>query len=187
MPIFSFTDDKDPIAFWKATYPDSDGVEALSILITILETGFVHVDARHAAGNVSSGRISRACRCQALTPEQKVELFRIVTGADYKDMLAFGAYAFYRARDRARRHLAFLRRRRLTRRGVALPDRCLRALPVPADCRAHAFAVVIDDGGAGEDVVGALGHFQSAALVTGAPAPYVWSATSDTYRSSIRS
>jgi folate-binding protein YgfZ len=32
---------------------------------------------------------------------------------------------------------------------------------------------VIDDGVAGEDVVGALGHFQSAALVTGAPAPYV--------------
>ena len=44
MPIFSFTDEKDPIAFWKATYPDSDGVEALSILTTILETGFVHVD-----------------------------------------------------------------------------------------------------------------------------------------------
>ena len=32
----------------------------------------------------------------ALTSAQKVELFRIVTGADYKDMLAFGVYAFYR-------------------------------------------------------------------------------------------
>ena len=31
-----------------------------------------------------------------------------------------------------------------------------------------------DIGIAGEDVVGASGHFQSAALVTGAPAPYVW-------------
>jgi hypothetical protein len=28
--------------------------------------------------------------------EQRVELFRIVTGADYKDMVEFGAYAFYR-------------------------------------------------------------------------------------------
>ena len=37
-----------------------------------------------------------------------------------------------------------------------------------------AFAVATDDGVAGEDVVAALGHFQSAALVTGAPAPYVW-------------
>ena len=54
-------------------------------------------------------------------------------------------------------------------------------MPLPTDVYApaspgdvaHAFAVVIDDGVAGEDVVGALGHFQSAALVTGAPAPYV--------------
>jgi hypothetical protein len=38
---------------------------------------------------------------------------------------------------------------------------------------ANAFAVVVDDGGAGEDEVEALGHFQSAALVAGARAPYV--------------
>jgi hypothetical protein len=36
MPVFSFTEDKDPIAFWKASYPDSAGIEVLSILITIL-------------------------------------------------------------------------------------------------------------------------------------------------------
>ena len=30
-----------------------------------------------------------------LTPAQKVELFRIVTGADYKDMVASGAYYFF--------------------------------------------------------------------------------------------
>ncbi len=42
------------------------------------------------------GPISRACRSRTLTPEQKVELFKIVTGADYKDMVDFGAYNFYR-------------------------------------------------------------------------------------------
>jgi hypothetical protein len=31
-----------------------------------------------------------------LSREQKVELFRIVTGADYKEMTEFGAYSFYR-------------------------------------------------------------------------------------------
>ena len=50
---------------------------------------------------------------EALTPEQKVELFRIVTGADYKDMVEFGAYSFYRLGIAPRRHLAFLRLRRL--------------------------------------------------------------------------
>ena len=94
-PIFSFTDDKDPVAFWKAVYPDSDGVEALSILITILETGFVQVDAGTPHERYVWPYFVRMS-LPALTPTQKVELFRIVTGADYKDMLAFGVYAFYR-------------------------------------------------------------------------------------------
>jgi hypothetical protein len=33
---------------------------------------------------------------KSITPEQKVELFRLITGADYKDMTEFGAYVFYR-------------------------------------------------------------------------------------------
>ena len=94
-PIFSFTDDKDPVAFWKAVYPDSDGVEALSILIMILETGFVQVDAGTPHEMYVWPYFVRMS-LPALTPAQKVELFRIVTGADYKDMLAFGVYAFYR-------------------------------------------------------------------------------------------
>src|ERR1700738_3871467 len=87
-PIFSFTDDKDPVAFWKAVSPDSDGVEALSILITILETGFVQVDAGTPHEMYVWPYFVRMS-LPALTPAQKVELFRIVTGADYKDMLAF--------------------------------------------------------------------------------------------------
>jgi hypothetical protein len=95
MPIFSFTDEKDPIAFWKATYPDSDGVEALSILTMILETGFVRVD-EGTPHEMYVWPYFVRMSLPALTPQQKVELFRIVTGADYKDMLAFGVYAFYR-------------------------------------------------------------------------------------------
>ena len=94
-PIFSFTDDKDPVAFWKANYPDSDGIEALSILITILETGFVRVDEGTAQDMYVWPYFVRM-PLKTLTAPQKVELFRIITGADYKDMIAFGAYAFYR-------------------------------------------------------------------------------------------
>src|SRR5688572_3704417 len=36
MPIFSFSDESDPVAFWTTNYPDSDGIEALSILINVL-------------------------------------------------------------------------------------------------------------------------------------------------------
>jgi hypothetical protein len=95
MPVFSFTEDKDPIAFWKANYPDSEGIEVLSILTTILETGFVHAD-RGTAQEIYLWPYFARLQLDTLTPEQKVELFRIVTGGDYKDMIEFGAYSFYR-------------------------------------------------------------------------------------------
>ena len=94
-PIFSFTDDKDPVAFWKANYPDSEGVEVLSILLTILDAGFVHVD-QGTAQEIYLWPYFARMPLKSLTPEQKVGLFRIITGADYKDMMDFGAYSFYR-------------------------------------------------------------------------------------------
>jgi hypothetical protein len=95
MPVFSFADDKDPVGYWKSNYPDSDGIEVLSILITILETGFVHVDVGTPQELYLWPYFART-PLESLTPEQKVELFKIVTGADYKDMVEFGAYSFYR-------------------------------------------------------------------------------------------
>ena len=95
LPVFSFTEDKDPIAFWKANYPDSDGVEVLSILALILESGFVRVDEGTSQEMYVWPYFVRMS-LGALTPRQKVELFRLVTGADYKDMMKLGVYVFYR-------------------------------------------------------------------------------------------
>ncbi len=95
LPIFSTNQDQDPIAYWKRSYPDTQGVEVLAILISILETGFVHVDAGTPREMYVWPYFARA-PLNALRPEQKVELFRIVTGSDYKDMLERGAYSFYR-------------------------------------------------------------------------------------------
>jgi hypothetical protein len=95
LPVFSFGDEKDPIAFWKANFPDSDGVEILATLIQILETGFVHV-ARGTPQDMYVWPYFAQTPLKDLSREQKVELFRIVTGADYKEMTEFGAYSFYR-------------------------------------------------------------------------------------------
>jgi hypothetical protein len=95
LPIFSFTDDKDPVAFWRANYPDSDGVEVLSILSLILEAGFVRVDEGTPQEMYVWPYFVRMS-LGALTPQQRVELFRMVTGGDYKDMMKLGVYAFYR-------------------------------------------------------------------------------------------
>lgn len=95
MPIFSFGTERDPVEFWKTNYPDSDGIEVLSMLVTILQTGFVHVD-KGTPQEMYLWPYFTRMPMKNLTAEQKVELFRIVTGSDYKDMLDFGAYSFYR-------------------------------------------------------------------------------------------
>jgi len=94
-PIVSSSGAKEPTALWKANYPDSNGVEVLAILSTILETGFVHIDADSEREMYVWPYFVRV-PLKTLTPQQQVELFRIMTGADYKEMLARGAYAFYR-------------------------------------------------------------------------------------------
>jgi hypothetical protein len=95
MPIFSLNNDSDPAAYWSANFPESAGLEILATLIEILETGFVHVDGGTSQELYLWPYFARV-PLDSLTPEQKVELFRVVTGADYKDMLDFGAYNFYR-------------------------------------------------------------------------------------------
>ena len=92
---FSRSDERDPAAFWRANYPDSEGLEALSILTTILETPFVHAD-RGTQQEVYLWPYFARVPLKTLSREQNVALFKIVTGADYRDMLEFGAYNFYR-------------------------------------------------------------------------------------------
>lgn len=96
MPIFSSTEARDPALWWKENYPESAGLEALSILIGVLESPFVHVEQGTPQEMYLWPYFARV-PLRSLTPEQRVELFRIVTGADYADMLAAGAYSFYRA------------------------------------------------------------------------------------------
>jgi hypothetical protein len=95
MPVFNFGGEKDPAEFWKSSYPDSDGLEALSILIEILEMPFVHMD-KGTAQEMYVWPYFYALPLKALTPEQKVELFRLVTGTDWREMNDFGAYIFFR-------------------------------------------------------------------------------------------
>jgi hypothetical protein len=94
MPVFSHTQKQDPTAYWKETYPDSDGLEILSILITLLESEPVRIDAGTPRETYLWPYFARL-PLKSLTPAQKVELFRVVTGSDYKDMLERGRYVFY--------------------------------------------------------------------------------------------
>jgi len=95
LPIFSQSSGQDPITYWRTNYPDSDGVEILATLIDILETGFVHVDEGTPQEMYVWPYFARV-PLRTLTSAQKVDLFKIVTGSDYKDMLGAGSYNFFR-------------------------------------------------------------------------------------------
>jgi len=95
MPIFTFGTEKNPLAYWRSNYPDSGGLEVLAILTNILDAGYVLID-KDTPQAMYVWPYFAFTPLKSLTPQQKVALFRIVTGADYKEMSEFGAYIFYR-------------------------------------------------------------------------------------------
>lgn len=95
-PAFSFNAVEDPIAYLKSISGDSEGREILAILIEVFEAGFVHVDVGTPNEMYVWPYFARYPVDQ-LTPEQLVELFKLVYAGDYEDMLVYQAYFSYRA------------------------------------------------------------------------------------------
>lgn len=94
-PSFSFGDESDPIKGLIEQSVDGKGREILAILAEIMEAGYVHVDAGTPQEMYIWPYFARY-PLDKLTPPQQVEAFRIVTAAEYEEMLNFGAYNFYR-------------------------------------------------------------------------------------------
>lgn len=94
-PTLSFGETGDPIEFIKQSSGDGEGYEILAILADILDAGFVHVDAGTPQEMYVWPYFARY-PLDGLTPDQKVELYRIVTAGDFAEMQTFGAWNFYR-------------------------------------------------------------------------------------------
>ena len=95
-PIISLGDKpKDPIAFWKDVSGDGEGREILAILLDILDAGYVHTDPGTPRELYVWPYFYRY-PIDKLTPEQIVELLRIVTGPDFNQMKEDGSYTFFR-------------------------------------------------------------------------------------------
>ncbi|WP_143438932.1 hypothetical protein [Hoeflea halophila] len=87
--------DADPVDYLRSISGDAEGQEILAILIDLLNTGFVRID----AGKVEETYIwpyFAALPLESLSPPQRVELLRLVTAGDVEDMRAYGGYNFYR-------------------------------------------------------------------------------------------
>jgi hypothetical protein len=94
-PSVAFGDPGDPIEYLKALSADADGREILAILLEVLESGFVHAGAG-TADELYVWPYFATYPLEALTSEQLVELFTLLTAADYEDMKSYGAYTFFR-------------------------------------------------------------------------------------------
>ena len=87
--------DEDPLNFLKSLSGDEAGHEILAILAEVLESGYVLMD-EGTEQELYVWPYYFAWPLEKLTPQQKVELYRLVTHGDYQDMESFGAYIFYR-------------------------------------------------------------------------------------------
>lgn len=85
----------DPIDYLKGISGDDKGQEVLAILVDLLETGYVHLDAG-GTNELYVWPYFFAYPIDKLTSPQMVELYQIITAGDYEDMKTFGAYIFYR-------------------------------------------------------------------------------------------
>ena len=94
-PAVSFGDPGDPIEYLKALSADADGREILAILLEVMEMGFVHVG-EGTEEELYVWPYFAEYPLTALTPEQLVELFTLLTAADYEDMKSYGSYTFFR-------------------------------------------------------------------------------------------
>ncbi|HOV05121.1 MAG TPA: hypothetical protein PLJ34_04510 [Hyphomicrobiales bacterium] len=94
-PTLSLGEIDDPIAFLKASSGDENGREVLALLIEVLEAGYVHVD-KGTAQEMYIWPYFARLPLDKLTPPQQVELFKLLTAQDVRDMEDFGAYIFYR-------------------------------------------------------------------------------------------
>ncbi|WP_011580300.1 MULTISPECIES: hypothetical protein [Chelativorans] len=86
----------DPIDFLRQISGDEEGQEIMAILLEVMESGFVHLNAG-AENEYYVWPYFFAFPLDELSPQQKVELFTLLTASDYEEMKNFGAYIFYRS------------------------------------------------------------------------------------------
>jgi hypothetical protein len=94
-PVVSLSGEGDNIDDIKEASNDGEGREIMAILSEIMEAGYVHVD-RGTPQEMYVWPYFAQYPLDKLTPPQLVEMFRVVTAFEYKEMTEFGAYNFYR-------------------------------------------------------------------------------------------
>lgn len=94
-PVFSSTGDGDPIETLKAASGDGAGLEVRAILLDVLDAGWVVKDEGTPQVRYIWPYFAEFPP-NALTRQQLVEVYRVLTAGDFEEMRAVGSYEFYR-------------------------------------------------------------------------------------------
>lgn len=94
-PVFSYGKDTDPIAYWKRTSGDGEGREVMAALTEVLESGFVRLEPG-TPNELYVWPYFHVLDLKSLSPEQEVELLRLVPAKQLKAMRQAGSYLHYR-------------------------------------------------------------------------------------------
>lgn len=95
VPQLTFDEVKDPVSFLRDTSNDGEGRETLAIIEELLDAPYA-VYNEGSENEVFVWPYFVATDLELLTPEQLVELYRIVSHQDLEEMQAFGGWFFYR-------------------------------------------------------------------------------------------
>jgi hypothetical protein len=94
-PVFAGQAGKDPVAHLKTLSGDGHGREILAILFELLTTGYAISDPGTEKEMVI-WPYHAMLPLDALTPGQEVELYRLISPGQLKDMRSRGRYTWYR-------------------------------------------------------------------------------------------
>jgi len=95
-PVFAKDPIPDPIAYLKSVSADGNGRETLAILYTLLTTGYA-IENAGTKDEMIVWPYHAAIPLRGLTPGQEVEIYRFLSPARLKEMIAEGKYRYYRA------------------------------------------------------------------------------------------
>jgi len=93
-PLFSVNEISDPIDYLKTQSGDGAGLEIMALMTDVLEAGWAHVDAG-TPQEMYVWPYYAVLPMDKLTPQQLVDVYKIVTSGDFEEMKTTGSYRFY--------------------------------------------------------------------------------------------
>jgi hypothetical protein len=95
MPVFSRGGERDPIGFWKQASGDGNGHEILAILLNILDLPPALIN-KGTPQEMYVWPYLAHVPLETLTPQQSVDLYRLMTAQDVRDMRTLNSWVFWR-------------------------------------------------------------------------------------------